>query len=92
MGPGTAELQLGIVMADPGTAAPGTAELQLGILRPEMAGREMADPGTAELQLGISSCRKTNASVAGVITFRMARAVHCAPQQESRENCDLVAM
>jgi hypothetical protein len=52
----------------------------------------MADPGTAELQLGISSCRKTNASVAGVITFRMARAVHCAPQQESRENCDLVAM
>jgi hypothetical protein len=77
--PGTAELQLGIVMADP-----GTAELQLGIV--------MADPGTAELQLGISSCRKTNASVAGVITFRKARAVHCAPQQESCENCDLVAM
>jgi hypothetical protein len=77
--------------ASPGTA-PGTAELQLGILRPEMAGGEMADPGTAELQLGISSCRKTNASVAGVITFRMARAVHCAPQRESRENCDLVAM
>jgi hypothetical protein len=29
--PGTAELQLGIVMANPGTADPGTAELQLGI-------------------------------------------------------------
>ena len=38
--PGTAELQLGIVMPNP-----GTAELQLGIV--------MADPGTAELQLGI---------------------------------------
>ena len=60
--PGTAELQPGIPRRQ--MAGPGTAELQLGIV--------MANPGTAELQLGISSCRKADASVAGVFKFRMA--------------------
>jgi hypothetical protein len=32
----------------------------------------MVGPGNAELQLGISPCRKTDASVAGEFTFRMA--------------------